>query len=454
MNIKRKYKTIESRISNSIIVFTIILFLVIWIFFYLFFNVYYAKYQLEQVYNIKEKILDDKKNIAKTANTYDVCILKFEDNVVTNQYNINMDGCALLKGYDKVKNIIIDFAKNDRKEKLYNFHNEEKKVDASLLAFSDEKEDIFIYTNLKDYNYISFIFLNQMIFLTSLFIILSILFGYFISRKIIEPLNFITNNAKYIGTKNETTFKKSGYKEIDDLVDTLNLAQSEIGKTNKLKRDLMANVSHDFKTPLTMMRAYAEMARDLSFNDKKKIDDCLDIIINESDRLNLLVNDILNMSKMQDGKESLNIEKFDLCKVVNEVIKGYSIIKETGNYEFITSMPKSAIISGDIKKIKQIVYNIINNAINYTGENKKVYINIKKRVNVYSLEIKDTGEGINESDICKIWDQYYKTEKRHKRNVVSSGLGLSIVKEICILHKIEYGVKTSKKGSTFYFIFK
>ena len=121
-------------------------------------------------------------------------------------------------------------------------------------------------------------------------------------------------------------------------------------------------------------------------------------------------------------------------------------------YKFILDLPKKVIIKADREKINQVIYNLLNNAINYTGKDKLVKIRVTKEDADYLVEIIDTGKGIKKEEIPFIWDKYYKNDKNHQRNVVSTGLGLSIVKEILNKHNFEYGVKSEiNKGSTFYF---
>ena len=135
-----------------------------------------------------------------------------------------------------------------------------------------------------------------------------------------------------------------------------------------------------------------------------------------------------------------------------QILKRYDIIKETENYKFIVKTPKKVLINADKKRLSQVLYNLINNAINYTGSDKKVYITITDNKKYYHVEIKDTGKVIDKMDINHIWDKYYKKEKNHQINVVGTGLGLSIVKNILVNHNFNYGVNSIKdKGSTFYF---
>ena len=222
-------------------------------------------------------------------------------------------------------------------------------------------------------------------------------------------------------------------------------------KLQNLQRDLLANVSHDLKTPLTMIKAYAEMIKDISYKDKDKMNEHLNIIIDETDRLTILVNDILNLSKLQAKAEQLNIEKYDIVQEIKTIIKRYDIIKETENYDFVLDLPDKLLVSADKNKINQVIYNLINNAINFTGEDKKVIIKVTKDK---KIEITDTGKGIKKEEIDTIWNRYYKTNKKHKRNVISTGLGLSIVKEILLKHNFKYGVDSSRHGTTFYFFMK
>ena len=278
----------------------------------------------------------------------------------------------------------------------------------------------------------------------------------FLSIKITKPITNITKKAKELGEgRYDIVFDSSDVLEINELATTLNHVEKDLSKIDELRRDLMANVSHDLKTPLTMIRAYAEMVRDITYKDKKKMDEDLNVIIEETERLNVLVNDILDLSKMQADADTLHLEEFDLCEVIHEVMKRYEILKTTEDYKFIVTIPKKAIVKADKNKIMQVIYNLVNNAINYTGNDKVVYVTLTENKKEYLFEVRDTGKGIKKDEIPYIWDKYYKSDKKHQRNIVSTGIGLSIVKEILQKHKFDYGVKSVlKSGSTFYFKIK
>jgi signal transduction histidine kinase len=268
-----------------------------------------------------------------------------------------------------------------------------------------------------------------------------------------NPILKITKNVKKFGDGDlSVEFPKNGIKEIDELSETLNYVKEEFVKTNELKRDLLANVSHDLKTPLTMIKAYAEMVKDYTYKNKVKRNENLNIIISETDRLNLLVNDILDLSKLQANKEELKLEEFDIILEIKSILKRYDLLVEKENYHISFEGPESVFVTADKSKINQVIYNLINNAINYTGKDKIVIIKVSVVNNKVLVEVKDTGKGIDESEKKYIWDKYYKTNKNYKRSKISSGIGLSIVKEILTYHQFEYGFNSIKnQGTTFYF---
>ena len=196
-----------------------------------------------------------------------------------------------------------------------------------------------------------------------------------------------------------------------------------------------------------MIKAYAEMVRDISYNDDDKRNANLNVIVMEVDRLNILVNDILVLSRLQAGAESLEIEKFDLNFLVRDCLTRYDIYKEDG-YEFVYSFNgKSAMIEADKKRMQQVIYN----AVQYTGDDKKIFIDVSESKKWIIFSVRDTGKGMKKEEIRHIWDKYYKIDKKYKRSTVGSGIGLSIVKTICENHKFLYGVDTEvNHGSKFW----
>lgn len=459
---KTKKKTsIQAKTLFFLLTYNIVIILLLWVCQIKILDIYYEKEQVDNMNNIVKSLNStDSSNLTSTlqdiAYENDVCIVLSDDISVVGAYNINMNGCILKNNNSKVRELMYNFVNSDETFKSYKFINEDKHISALLYGIKLDNKTAFIYSNLEDISDFTILIKQQLMYVCIIGIFIAIIISIFLSSKITEPITKITKKAKKLGSGDtEVIFEESGIKEIDELSEALTQAQMEMVKTDELRRDLMANVSHDLKTPLTMIKAYAEMIRDISYKDHDKMNEHLGIIVDETDRLTVLVNDILDLSRMQSNADTLSIETFDLADNIKTIVNRYQIIKETEKYIINVEMPESIKIKADKKKINQVIYNLINNAINYTGEDKTVTLRVTKHKKYYLVEIIDTGKGIKESEIPYIWNKYYKNDKNHQRNVVSTGLGLSIVKEILELHGYEYGVKSVlKKGSTFYFKIK
>ena len=371
-----------------------------------------------------------------------------------NQYYYNNKISSCLLGRNKIiDKELVKFKQSGEETAFEKILNPINNSVSLLYCIKKGNGYIFLFTSLEDIGTTTSLIKNQLIYVTLLAILFSIIIALFLSRRIAKPISDMTKKAEKLAEGNyNVQFTTTGIKEIDELANTLNYLEQEVSKTDEYRRDLMANVSHDLKTPLTMIKAYAEMIRDITLNNKEKTKENLNVIIDETDRLNILVNDILELSKLQNNQDNLNIEKFDIVELINDILKRYQIIKETENYKMILESPASIMVKADKKRISQVIYNLINNAINYTGDDLTVTIKITENTKECKIEIIDTGKGIDEKDLPNIWNRYYKKEKNHKRNVVGTGLGLSIVKNILEQHHFKYGVNSIKdKGTTFYF---
>ncbi len=290
----------------------------------------------------------------------------------------------------------------------------------------------------------------ETIYVCAVMLVVSILLAVLIYRKISRPIMNTNKTAMSLAGGNyNVKFDSDGYREIRELNNTLTFAASELNKTESLRRDLMANISHDLRTPLTMIRGYAELMRDIPGENNSGN---IQIIIDETNRLSNLVTDILDISKLQSGVMELNKSEFSITDTIKAVLNRYRKLKELEGYKIDFESDKNVYIKADAIKMSQVVYNLLNNAINYTGDDKKITVRQIIKDNKVRIEIEDTGEGIDPEDIKFIWDRYYKVDKTHKRPVSGTGLGLSIVKNILELHGFDYGVISDKgKGSVFYF---
>ncbi len=293
----------------------------------------------------------------------------------------------------------------------------------------------------------------QLIYISVILILLSLIIAFIISRRVSRPIILINDSAKELAEGNfNVEFNGKDYKEISELSDTLNHTAKELAKTDVLQKELLANVSHDLRTPLTMITAYSEVMRDLPGENTPEN---VQVIIDETKRLTVLVNDLLDMSKIQAGVTVLETKEYDLTDSIRATIDRYAKLLEPYGYTIEFQYTGHAIVEADEFKIYQVIYNLISNAVNYTGDDKKVII--RQMINQQSvrIEVIDSGAGIPENELENVWERYYKVDKSHKRAVMGSGLGLSIVQNILKLHNARYGVESKEgMGSTFWFELK
>lgn len=325
------------------------------------------------------------------------------------------------------------------------------------LSESDNRRNtriLFIFSPLYPVSSTLAIFQTQLVYITVIALLLALGMGFYMAYRISKPIRALTDAAAEMGKANYSVkFRGGSYSEIRHLADTLTTASRELEKTDQYQKDLVANVSHDLRTPLTMIRSYAEMVRDLSGDNPEKRNKHLDVIIEETERLNTLVEDMLTLSRMQRRKIVLDRTDFDLVECVKRLLHSYEIFSHEEGYSFYFEASDPIIVNGDAVKIRQVISNLVNNAIKYCGEDKTIMINLNKAGKAaVRLEVTDHGQGIPEDEINHVWERYYKASTHHVRPTDGSGLGLSIVKEILDLHKTEYGVESEAgEGSTFWF---
>ena len=290
----------------------------------------------------------------------------------------------------------------------------------------------------------------QLICISLILLALFFLLAHVLSKQIADPIIRMNHTAHKLAAGNyQEDFQGEGYQEIAELSDTLNYAAHELGKVEKLRQELIANVSHDLRTPLTMIKGYGEIMRDLPGENTPEN---VQVIIDEATRLNSLVNDMLDLSKLQAGTLEIHLQTFNLTRSIQTILTRYARFVEQGDYKIVFSAPEQIWVTADELKISQVVYNLINNAINYTGTDKKVMIVQQPHGEKVRISITDTGQGISEEQKPYIWQRYYRIDKTHKHSAIGTGLGLAIVKNVLELHSAPYGVDSQEgQGSTFWF---
>ena len=292
-----------------------------------------------------------------------------------------------------------------------------------------------------------------LIIVSAAFVILAVIVGRLLSDRLAIPLEKLNVSAKDVGTPKYKKIEGSpGCRETAELNETLGRASEELQKVDNLRRELIANVSHDLRTPLTLISGYGEMMRDIPGENTKEN---IQIIIDEAEHLNRLVTDVLSLSKLESGMEILDLKEFNVTSSLKALIDRYSALRAIEGYTLQFEYDREYTIVGDEVKIIQVMYNLINNAITYTGSSCRVLIRQSEtehgQKRFLRFDVIDDGDGILPENIPYVWDRYYKENRAHKRAGVGTGLGLSIVKNVMEKHGGYYGVESEvNKGSDFY----
>lgn len=290
----------------------------------------------------------------------------------------------------------------------------------------------------------------QLRIISFIIIVIAFILAVALSRTISKSIISINDEAKKLADGDYSVkFNSTDYMEVAQLSKTLNYAASELGKADSFQKELIANVSHDLRTPLTMIKGYAEVMRDIPGENTPEN---VQVIIDETERLSGLVNDMLDISKLKAGTISIQPEEYNITESIRHVLERYNKLREVEGYTIDFIYDCEVNILADEQKMYQVLYNLVNNAINYTGEDKKVTVVQKVIGNTLRIEVRDTGDGVKQEDIPYVWDRYYKDKTAHKRALQGTGLGLSIVKSVLELHGARYGVSSYPgQGATFWF---
>ncbi len=344
----------------------------------------------------------------------------------------------------------------------------EKHTSSNTLAFASYVDNgnggvdvLYIFSPLYPVSSTVDILSTQLSYVTVISLLLACALSLILSNQIVKPIKKINNSAKKLAQgKYGIVFEGGHYSEIEELASTLTYTSLELEKSTNLQRDLIANVSHDLRTPLTMVKSYAEMIRDISGDKPEKRNAHLQVIIEEADRLNVLVSDMLSLSRMQSGSTVLEKRRFNLSETFENILHSYDIFAEKENYTIALDCQPDLYVNADEARINQVITNLVTNAIKYCGEDRTVLISVRQEGrnghgSFIRCEVTDHGMGIAPEELDKIWDRYYKASTNHVRTTVGTGLGLSIVKEILVLHNAKFGVEsTVGQGSTFWFELK
>lgn len=461
---KYKYNTLF-----YFILFTVIIIFAVWLSLTLFLEEGYKDTKKANIIHTGNKVaqlINNEENIERTA-------------IAANEQGINVELLNIVYGEDgAIDAITVNYPLYHRD---YSTEEEKSAIGRLITALGNDKEFYCVYEN-NSYFYIAktnaetsentYIYITssignireaievirrQLLFVTFIVCLLGLCLAIYISNKLTYPISEMAATAKrWADGDNDAVFTANSYTELNELAETMNYAKEKEKEAGRLQRDLIANVSHDLKTPITMIKAYAEMIQDISGDNKEKRIENTQVIIDEADRLALLVNDILDLSKLQSGVDNLNVTAVNISELVEITIEHFRKYMENDGYIIKSEIEDDLFSEVDEAKITRVIYNLLGNSLNYTGDDKTVCVYLhKKEGNKILLEIIDSGKGISEDKMKTIWEKYYRFSETHKRSIKGTGLGLSIVKTILDEHGLKYGVVSKQGvGSNFFVEFR
>ena len=458
---KKKY-SLRLQLTFILLFFVIAILGFIYLFQTTFLNSFYVKNKINTLIDVSDTVADVigdtdfDEIIDQVGMSNEVCV-----RVVSNSEQYNYTGACALRSIEPfVINRIATETINNNNEKLFDDFRYQRTFDkrpenlyiyAKMLKILDADVMILTSTGITPLSATISTIKSQYLFIAGVVILMSIFLSFIISRFILKPIKQINNESIKLSKGNyEGDNVKTSSLELDQLNNNLVIANEDILKADKAKKELLGNVSHDLRTPLTMIVGYGEMIRDLP---EENNEDNINVIIDEAKRLTTLVNDLIDISKLEGDGIELNKEKIKLNDLLTSVYHQYEKYCKAQKISFKLELTDDIEVLVDENRIKQVLYNFINNSLNHNDKKKKkVILGCEKYQDKYRVYVYDNGEGIAEKDIENIWDRYFKVNKEHKRYLLGSGIGLSLCKELLEAHELNYGVESIvDEYSKFYF---
>ena len=384
----------------------------------------------------------------------EVCVRVITDAVGFTTYQ-DASSCALGKLSSKQLNKIATTTFDNGGEALFDSNSSNIKnayIYSKLSKVNDENVLIMLSTSIVPLQSTIDTMYDQFNIIIIVVVIATILLALCLSSLIVKPIKKIEMEATNLPSgKYDYRLIKTDAKEIENLNNTLARANEEIIKADVARKELIGNVSHDLRTPLTMIVGYGEMIRD--FPEENNAEN-INVIINEAKRLSTLVDDLLDLSKVESGKIEFHNKDIKISDLLGSVYDQFEPYCKANNIELVLNVEDSdVVVSVDDNRLKQVLHNFMSNALNYNdAKDTKIIIGEEKVDGAYRIYVYDNGSGVKEEDKDKIWNRYYKVDKEHKRSHIGSGIGLSLCKDILDKMGYKYGVDSVyKEYSKFYF---
>ena len=287
-----------------------------------------------------------------------------------------------------------------------------------------------------------------MSFLLGVFLIY--ILGKMVTKKLLSPLDKITKAEKEITAENlDKRIEYTGSNdEIKVLADSFDTMMERLEKAFKKQNEFISDVSHELKTPISVISGYTGLLERWGKDDKETCEKSIKAIKEETDNMSSLVNKLLLLTKTDTGNFHINKVRINLQELINEVIEETRLIEK--NRKIISSNNEKVFINADIGNIKEVLRILVDNAIHYTNENGLIDIFTTKENEKIYINVKDNGIGIAQNEQEKIFERFYRVDKSRNKETGGNGLGLSIAKSIIEANGGKISVSSEKeKGSTF-----
>jgi signal transduction histidine kinase len=410
----------------------------------------------ELSYNIKILIMD--KN-------YDIKGLK-------NTKKGRNDGAKVAELSDFIRKWVAQGESNN--SKIYSMNNRETgtRTIIAVLPNISKEEIIFVSSSLQPVNEAVSVIEKIYLYFSIGAIFVTILLAFVYSRMIAKPLLKINEAATKMAQLDFTEkCEVVSEDEIGNVAASLNFLSENLSEAmtslravnaqlekdiekervlERMRKEFVASVSHELKTPISLIDGYAIGLKDEIFEDEDK-DYYLDVIIDEAKKMGHLVSDMLDLSHLESGLFKLKKEEFDITELIEFSLRKYKGNLEERNITLETKLIDDVLVYADWNRMEQVITNFITNAIRHVDDNGSIYVSMVDKEDSIAVEIENTGSSIEEDELIKIWDKFYKIDKSRNRKLGGTGIGLSIVKNILELHGYSYGVSNIDRGVKFYF---
>lgn len=264
-----------------------------------------------------------------------------------------------------------------------------------------------------------------------------------------DEINRLGKNINSMSDKLETTIRqlRENNRELEKDIE-------EKSKIDEMRKQFISDVSHELKTPIALIQGYAEGLVENVNTDEESKKFYAEVILDESNKMDALVKQLLELMKLEYGKREFNDKKFDLVELIQEVIRKCNVMLEENQIQVVFESKEPIYVYADDFYIEQIITNYFTNAIKHAeivNNKKQIKINIQKNNEKFRVFVFNTGEQIKGEDIDRIWGRFYKVDSSRNREKGGSGIGLSLVKAIQTNYQNAYGVENKEDGVEFYF---